>query len=346
MELRVRNVNDALPVALSLLETQGHSSPSRNGPVSKFDGPVMTIYERPTERVLFNPARDANPFFHLFESLWMLAGRDDVKFVEQFVKRMRTFSDDGKTLHGAYGRRWLRWFDSGKGAPADHDQLSWAIEELRRDPDSRRVVISMWDGDIDPHLATNGGKDVPCNTHIYVWVDRAGELCMTLLNRSNDIIWGAYGANAVHFTYLQEYLAAGVDRPVGRLYQLSNNLHAYHKVLEPLMAKGVTDQSVLMNNPYALGEVEVFPLVSTPLNEWREDLGIFMEHGPVVGLRDPFFQQVAIPMWVAHKAYKNTANPDRFEHAREALANCRATDWRRAALEWLDRREAAANVSE
>jgi hypothetical protein len=40
--------------------------------------PVVTCYSAPTQRVLFSPMRDANPFFHLMEALWMLAGRDDV----------------------------------------------------------------------------------------------------------------------------------------------------------------------------------------------------------------------------------------------------------------------------
>jgi hypothetical protein len=330
MEIRVRNVNDALPSVLGLLRDRGASRPSRNGPVTLFTEPVMTIYERPRERVLFNPARDANPFFHLFESLWMLAGRDDVAFVRRFVKRMATFSDDGKTLHGAYGKRWISWFGP--------NQLQVVIDELRRDPHSRRCVVSMWDGTIDLTTAVGGGKDVPCNTAAYIWIDVEGCLCMTLLNRSNDIIWGAYGANAVHFSYLQEYLAAGVGVPVGRLYQMSNNLHAYVETYQPLIDAGV-DSAENTRNLYAESEVEPYPLISTPLEQWRQDLGVFMEVGPVPGLRDSFFRRVAIPMWVAHEAYKTLEGPERFAAAREALGNCAATDWRRAAEEWLDRRE-------
>lgn len=341
MELRVRNVNDALPAAIGLLGEHGHERDSRNGPVALFAGPVITTYERPMERVLFNGARDANPFFHLFESLWMLAGRDDVAYVERFVKRMRSFSDDGKSLHGAYGKRWLDWFHPADGASGSADQLMHVIEALREDHNDRRQVISMWDGHVDPARAREGGKDVPCNTHIYVWVGVDGRLDMTLCVRSNDIIWGAYGANAVHFSYLQEFLAAGVGVPPGRLYQMSNNLHAYRNTAEPLIEAGLWDQSNTAN-PYADDLVAPYPLISTEIARWREDLALFMDVGPTPGLRDPFFRRVAIPMWVAHEAYKETTNPDRFANAREALANCRATDWRRAAEEWLSRREAAA----
>lgn len=345
MEIRVRNVNEALPLALGLLAVDGVERESRNGPVRLFTEPVMTIYDRPRERVLFDPTRDANPFFHLFESLWMLAGRDDVGFVAQFVKRMRTFSDDGKTMHGAYGKRWLHWFTDERGS-FQFDQLSHIIRALNENPDDRRQVLSMWDGHVDPHKATGGGKDVPCNTQAYVWVDTDGRLNLTLLNRSNDLIWGAYGANAVHFSYLQEFIAAGVGREVGRLYQVSNNLHAYMTTLEPLLGLGDTGYDPRAD-PYldrAAGQpvAEPFPLVSTPLPQWREDLGLFLEEGPVVGLRDPFFRRVATPMWVAHQAYRCKDDPDRFDAARMALDNCKATDWQLAAREWLDRRERKA----
>lgn len=345
MEIRVRNVNEALPLALGYLAVNGVDRESRNGPVRLFTEPVTTIYDRPRERVLFDPTRDANPFFHLFESLWMLAGRDDVKFVSQFVKRMASFSDDGKYLHGAYGRRWVNWFSE---APEEGDQLTGIINALRANPDDRRQVLSMWDGHIDPAKARAGGKDVPCNTHIYVWVDTDGRLSMTLCNRSNDIIWGAYGANAVHFSMLQEFLAAGLEREVGRLYQISNNLHAYHKTLDPLLGLGDTGYSE-DDDPYhnrLPGAVEPYPLVSTPLAQWREDLGLFMAEGPVVGLRDPFFRRVATPMWVAHQAYRCKEDPDRFTYARQALDNCKASDWQLAGREWIDRREKAAQEKE
>lgn len=337
MQLAVRNVNDALPAALQLLQERGAARETRNGPVRYFTEPVMTVYHSPKERVLFNPARDANPFFHLFESLWMLAGRDDVKFVKRFVKRMATFSDDGKTLHGAYGRRWLSWFG--------YDQLQVIINELRKDPNSRRCVLSMWDGHElnyngggDLLKATSGGKDVPCNTQAFFAISVDGRLDMTLINRSNDIVWGAYGANAVHFSYLQEFVAAGVGVEVGRLYQFSNNLHGYDSTVLPLVEKGGHEFTA---NPYDDIELQPFPLVSTDIVKWREDLSVFMDVGPTPGLRDPFFRRVAIPMWVAHEAYKASDGPERFAHAREALVNCKAMDWRRAAEEWLDRREQA-----
>jgi len=98
--------------------------PSRVGEVYEFPEAVATDYWKPWERVLFDPARNANPFFHIFESMWMLAGRNDVDWVAKFNPRMREFSDDGKIQHGAYGYRWRYAFDLDGGAEDDFaDQL-------------------------------------------------------------------------------------------------------------------------------------------------------------------------------------------------------------------------------
>ena len=147
-EFVYRNVNDAYQLQVGLFrlaqnyfETGKTFSPpdipnifaiggSRNGAVIRYKRPVTIIYTRPTERVLFSPARDANPFFHLYEAVWMLAGRNDLKSMTNYVARFKDFSDDGETLHGAYGYRWRKYFG--------YDQLDWIVDELKANPESRR----------------------------------------------------------------------------------------------------------------------------------------------------------------------------------------------------------------
>lgn len=148
------NVNEVFPLAVSAIQKFGIENTSRNGPVLMFGAPVVTTYENPKDKVLFNPDRDANPYFHLFESMWMLYGGEDVKFVSFFNKRMSEYSDDGILIRGsAYGKRWRSWFG--------YDQLKNAIETLRKNRDSRRVVISQWDPATDPIVDS---KDIPCLT--------------------------------------------------------------------------------------------------------------------------------------------------------------------------------------
>lgn len=336
--ITVRNVHEALPTALDLLSRLGEGRNSRNGPVRVFPFPVTTEYREPRERVIFWRDRDANPFFHLMESLWMLAGRNDVAFVAQYVKRMRSFSDNGKTFHAAYGHRWRRHFGQ--------DQLAEIVARLQDNPDDRRCVLQMWDCEVD---LGKDGRDFPCNTQVYFSRNSSGALDMTVCCRSNDLIWGAYGANAVHFSVLQEFMAAAIGCPVGSYWQMSNNLHAYEDQLKKVahLADEAADPFRLSSrNPYASGQVSWFPLVQTPIVEWQQDLLMFMDHGPIVGLRDPFFRRVVTPIYYAHKALQDKADPDRHDKALEILQQCKATDWQAACIGWVERRRDEAIAKE
>src|SRR5690606_13885482 len=163
MHLKFRNVNDAfvgLVQGIHKKEIPTVAMSSRYGDVLRIPEPVIITYRKPRERVLFNQKRDCNPFFHLYESLWMLAGRNDVASLAYYNKRMPEFSDNGKTFHGAYGYRWRNHFG--------WDQLRAIVEELRTNSNSRRVVLQMWDANIsnlrdddwfhDFYMATHGGK--------------------------------------------------------------------------------------------------------------------------------------------------------------------------------------------
>ena len=86
--IQSRNVNDALRKGLDHLTMEGDYRDSRAGRVLESCTPVTTTFQNPDERVLFSEARDAHPFFHFIESLWMLSGAKDVETVAFYVKRM------------------------------------------------------------------------------------------------------------------------------------------------------------------------------------------------------------------------------------------------------------------
>lgn len=334
--LNARNVHQALPEALYQLNLIGVRNESRNGPVLKFNEPVVTVYERPCERVMFWPQRDCNPFFHLFESLWMLGGRRDVESVAHYVARMRSFSDDGTTLHGAYGHRWRLHFG--------FDQLPKIIDALRKDPTDRRQVLSMWDAASD---LGRSGKDLPCNLQALFTVNNDGALDMLVTNRSNDIVWGAYGANAVHFSYLLEHVASSLGRPVGRYWQMSMNFHSYLDTL-----KGVEDLQAYAEDdmlpasarwagldPYQDAVVQPFPLMSTDPADWGWELENFLDDDGPGTYADPFFSGVAQPMRAAHQEFKGSTGASRYVAALAALEDVQASDWKLAAQQWVQRRQ-------
>ena len=325
--IKARNVHQALPEACYQLQQQGVVRATRNGTVIAFPTPVTTVYARPSERVIFWKDRDANPFFHFFESLWMLAGRNDVAFVEVFAKNMRNYSDDGEVLHGAYGHRWRAHFG--------FDQLTQVAQSLKKDPTCRRQVVQMWDARAD---LSRDSKDLPCNTQIYFQINHLHQLDMMVTNRSNDLIWGAYGANAVHFSVLQEFMASYIGVDLGTYYQTSMNTHVYWDTHGPLcdqMALRAPMPPAEVTCPYTNQEVISEPIMSISVNRWKRELSTFMQWGPGSTYADPFFESVAKPMLIAWTAHTKRDYPAAYA----ALIPCRASDWSMACNEWLLRRE-------
>lgn len=321
LDITTRNVNHAYHEALWKMKIMGIEADSRNGKVMRFPGPVATTYLNPTERMLFDPIRDANPFFHIFEGVWMLAGRNDTWTLGLFNQNIGQFSDDGATFHGAYGHRWRHHFG--------HDQILWAIETLAADPSSRRVVVQMFDPVVDQYTR-EGAKDIPCNTSIYFEIDR-GQLNMTVTNRSNDMIWGAYGANAVHMSMLQEFVANALGADVGNYVQFSNNLHIYEKHFDLLER---------INHPTLFVEDETYPHIPVTryghhtddlyeLERWATFTPNHWEYD------NPFVLKVLEPMIKAWAFYKRE---DRVG-ALEACELIGDSEVREACYNWLLRRK-------
>ena len=194
MEIQRSGVNELFTDALWWLRTAGEVEDSRNGAVKACQEPVLLTSLRPVERVIFCKERKENPVFHFAECLWMMAGRSDAAWLEQFNPRMKEFAETSGKIYGAYGHRWRAHFG--------FDQILEVCKILKEEPNTRRAVIGMWSPTGDLGI---DAKDVPCNTHIYF--RRRGEsLDMTVCNRSNDLVWGALGSNIVHFSFLMSTL--------------------------------------------------------------------------------------------------------------------------------------------
>tara|TARA_R110000772_G_scaffold138577_1_gene247589 strand:- start:1421 stop:2446 length:1026 start_codon:yes stop_codon:yes gene_type:complete len=336
--IKCRNVNDGFIKAMDMLSfDQQDIKESRAGNVIEHDVPVATVYEKPYERVLFEEVRDANPFFHFMEGLWMLAGRNDLEFVKKYNQRMSEYSDDGKTLHGAYGWRWIDYFE--KSPVKKVNQLEIIIRRLKEDPTDRRCVLQMWDPvkDLD-----RKGVDVPCNTTIYFKV-RNNELLMTVCCRSNDAIWGTFGANIVHMSMLHEYMASAIGTSIGAYTQVSDSFHVYTKVFDEMHARleeaDAFDYYSMKHfeNPYENRGINYYPMINTDnIEDWNKDLFKFLERKPFEDMEfdDIFFSHVAVPLqdsWFLHKQGET-------DDAMSEVQNCIATDWSTAGFDWLLRR--------
>lgn len=301
---------------------------SRNGSVQRIVGPFILTYTHPTERVLVNKFRDCNPFFHIFESLWMLDGRNDVESLSYYNKRMSTYSDDGKTLHGAYGYRWRKFFGI--------DQIEAVIQELTSDPASRRAVIQMWDAS-DSKVARSGGLDVPCNTQAVFEIDE-DRLNMSVFNRSNDLIWGMLGANVVHFSFLQEYIALSLGLPCGVYNQISNNTHVYSDIWSKYKATTEIESRHLLNltkDEALIQSSEAVPIFGTGGKaEFDVEVGALLRN-PDAHCRNRFLKDTVSPMLLAFRHHKERD----YARAIEAVGRVEDDAWRYVSTNWIKKRK-------
>ena len=288
---------------------------TRNGRALVYKVPVLITHLFPYRRVLFDPIRNANPFFHYMEAIWMLAGSNSVPFVAKFASQIKQYSDNGQIFHGAYGHRWIHHFE--------RDQLENVIWMLRKDPTTRRAVIAMWDPRADLESLS---KDLPCNTHLYFRVSDA-QLHMTICNRSNDLVWGMLGANIVHMSILQEYIANAVNLDVGNLYQFSNNLHVYEDWVDRWDRGGWDD--------WYGQRPALIALRFGPKTLDLEEAARFVEEG--IHSNRPYQSRIlkenAVPMYDAWEIYKQGDLPKAIHVASRIYDD----DWRNGCVEWLVR---------
>lgn len=329
--LSARNVHQALPLGLDSLIREGVTESSRNGDVLVYPTPVTTVYSSPTERCIFHKERVFNPFFFLMESLWMLSGRDDTAWLVRFNKQMQSYSDDGTRFHGAYGYRWRKFFDM--------DQLDYIVDLLNNKPNSRRAVLQIWNCTSDLNT-DESGKDMPCNLLVTFRMNN-GSLDITVMNRSNDVIWGAYGANAVHFSFLQEYMAGRLGVQVGKYYQISNNFHVYKEILDKfsgIVIHAPDPYRTVPRCPYSNGTVKPYKFMTNP-NRWDQDLATFMDEDFGYSYWNPFFLEVAIPMYKAHWFWRDRDTKNRYDKAYKEINVMPDCDWKFSAEQWLTTQE-------
>src|SRR5688572_20081702 len=163
--------------------------------------------ENPRERWVSIRMPPINVAFALAEVVWIISGRNDSKFINYFNRSLPKFAGGGSEYHGAYGHRLrCHW---------GVDQLERAYSILRSRPDSRQVVLQIWDGKVDLP-ASDGeevGPDVPCNSMAMLKV-REGRLEWMQILRSNDAFMGL-PYNLVQFTTLQEVMSGWLGVEVG-----------------------------------------------------------------------------------------------------------------------------------
>jgi thymidylate synthase len=218
------SLNQGLPVLCEdLLNAEQHDS--RNG-VTREMMHVGVTYTDPLDRYTTIPTRKPNLAAQIAETMWVLAGRNDLEFLSHYLPRAGDFSDDGMTWRAAYGPRIRAW-DRRESNTFDDlpvDQLKRVIGILKADPNSRQAVIGIWDPDVD--ATPDPVKDRACNNWLNFSI-RNGMLDLHVAVRSNDLIWGHSGINVFEWSVLQEIVAGMVGATMGALHFSITSLHLY-----------------------------------------------------------------------------------------------------------------------
>lgn len=163
------------------------------------------------------PARRANLIFCFAESLWYLAGTNDLSFISHYAPGIKKYSADGRTLQGtAYGPRIFRY------PRVELDQWAGIEKVLREDPDSKRAVIQIFD---PAELQEPNNIDVACTLALQFLI-RDGALCVVGFMRANDAFRGMV-SDVFSFTMLQEAMARQLGLRVGSYHHQVGSLHVY-----------------------------------------------------------------------------------------------------------------------
>lgn len=206
-----------LKQATSLLVSRGHQVAPRGLLTRELQQVAMTLTD-PTQRHPRLRGRNANIFALIAETIWVLSGRDDLRFIKAYLPRMAGFSDDDRVLSGGYGPRIRSW----QGI----DQLRAVVETLNCDPNSRRAVVALFDP-VRDHDQTK--KDIPCCSVLHFTVED-GHLHLTVYSRSMDIMWGS-AINFFEWTILQEAVTLWLNVQIGHYSHFVGSLHIYEEFI-------------------------------------------------------------------------------------------------------------------
>lgn len=243
-------------IVSDLIQDPEHTpSPGGKGLVNEFLATTLVI-QNPRKRIIMSPARAANYGFAVGELCWYLRGDEDLATMEYYNKRMPAFSDDGKTLRSAYGKRVFNEMIMKKS------QFELVVDELMKDPDSRRATVHI-NEPYDLYVATTTGtKDVPCTMTMQFFI-REKKLYLHVLMRSNDVIWGL-PYDVFSFTMFQEAMlgilnAKGMELTLGEYYHTAGSIHLYERHFD--MARKISDEED------AIFEITMEPISLIELNE-------------------------------------------------------------------------------
>jgi len=340
----VSNAQEGMLEALREVTNSGKVITVRGQETKEIQTFVMGIYH-PDQRVICMPHRNNNIFAAIAETLWVLAGRNDIAFLSKYLPRAADFSDDGLVWRAGYGKR-LRNFDIGNIGNDHVDQIRENIDLLNEDNTTRRAVMSIFDPADD---FVRGTKDTPCSNWIHSMI-RDNKLHSTIAVRSNDIMWGMSGINLFEWSVVMQLFAACTDTKIGEMNYLADSCHLYDRHYD--RAQKIVSRYYGVEGfipMYSMGFGSI-PIVVKDLDDWDEQLSYLMaaiesddKYGTLQSntmdiMQDPFLIECGWMLLLYKFITKNNDKQDltlQMQFCLEGMTH--GGDFRVAALEYLHR---------
>ena len=192
------------------------------------------------------------------ELLWFLKGDTNIAYLkDNKVSIWDEWADADGELGPVYGKQWRR----GAGSDGSEiDQVRWVVDEIKRNPDSRRLIVSAWNVADLPKMAL-----MPCHTLFQFYVAN-GKLSCQLYQRSGDIFLGV-PFNIASYALLTHMVAQACGLGVGDFVHTLGDAHLYSNHVEQAREQ-------LARTPRALPRLRLNPGVSDIFGFKYEDIAI------------------------------------------------------------------------
>ena len=194
----------------------------------------------------------------IYELLWFLSGDTNIKFLkDNGVSIWDEWADENGNLGPVYGHQWRSWPTSeGK----EIDQISNLINQIKKTPDSRRLIVSAWNvGEI------NKMKLPPCHCFFQFYV-ADGRLSCQLYQRSADIFLGV-PFNIASYALLTQMIAPVCGLECGEFIHTLGDAHIYTNHIDQ-----VNEQ--LRRKPKKLPQIKINPSVKSIFDFKYEDFSL------------------------------------------------------------------------
>ena len=191
----------------------------------------------------------------IYELLWFLKGDTNVKYLQDNgVRIWNEWADADGSLGPIYGKQWRAWRDYNGGTI---DQLSEAVETIRTNPDSRRIIVSAWNVADLPEM-----RLPPCHAFYQFYV-ADGRLSLQLYQRSADIFLGV-PFNIASYALLLMMVAQVTGLKAGDFVHTLGDAHIYTNHFEQVREQ-------LSREPRQLPAMRINPEVKSLFDFRYED---------------------------------------------------------------------------